>query len=247
MSDYSALASFLEKWRHRWPEWSVAETFVPAARRDCVVAWFSLLLEFEDAMNITGDPLPADAKLAWWTEELRSWQNRRSRHPLGRLLEPVAAPWAALGDALPVIVQARSLDEDRDAAFTVLRDYGESVAAVEVALLGASTAPDALIAQLLAQRLAEQRLADSTMVDAGLREAMRRNAEDLLARWPSTASGARERRMFARFARTRLQGWATQGTAMPLPSRWRLLLGSWHAARGTPEAMHVLHRRHRHQ
>ena len=40
------------------------------------------------------DPLPADAKLAWWGEELRGWAARRSRHPLGRRLEPVRADWA---------------------------------------------------------------------------------------------------------------------------------------------------------
>ena len=99
MSDSAALDSFLEKWRARWPEWSVAEVFVAPARRDIVVAWFALLQEFEDVLNIAGDPLPADAKLAWWGEELRGWASQRSRHPLGRRLEPVRADWARLADA----------------------------------------------------------------------------------------------------------------------------------------------------
>lgn len=232
MSDTSALESFLEKWRHRWPEWSVAETFVPADRRERVVAWFSLLQEFEDAMNIAGDPLPADAKLAWWTEELRSWQNRRSRHPLGRLLEPVSAPWAALGDALPAIIEARALDDDRDAAFAVLRDYGQAVAAIDNAVLGASANPDAVIAQLLAQRMADRMHSpDAGNAEAAQRQAATGAARGLLARWPQPASGAAERRMFDRHARARLQGWATHGTARPLPSRWRLLIASWNAAR----------------
>ena len=101
MSDSAALDSFLDKWRARWPEWSVGEIFVVPERRDIAVAWFALLQEFDDALNVAGDPLPADAKLAWWGEELRGWAARRSRHPLGRRLEPVRADWARLADALP--------------------------------------------------------------------------------------------------------------------------------------------------
>ena len=64
MTTSSALDSFLDKWRTRWPEWSVAEPFVPEAQRTLVVAWFTLLQEFDDILNTSGDPMPADAKLA---------------------------------------------------------------------------------------------------------------------------------------------------------------------------------------
>ena len=137
MSDSAALDSFLEKWRARWPEWSVAEVFVAPARRDIVVAWFALLQEFEDVLNIAGDPLPADAKLAWWGEELRGWASQRSRHPLGRRLEPVRADWARLADALPTLAEARTVPRDREAGFAALSRYGEAVAAVESGVLGA--------------------------------------------------------------------------------------------------------------
>ena len=33
MSDQAALEAFLDKWRARWPEWRVAEVFVPASQR----------------------------------------------------------------------------------------------------------------------------------------------------------------------------------------------------------------------
>jgi phytoene/squalene synthetase len=69
----TALDSFLDKWRSRWPEWSVAAPFVAESQRELAVAWFALLQEFDDMLNTSGDPLPADAKLAWWGEELRSW------------------------------------------------------------------------------------------------------------------------------------------------------------------------------
>jgi len=108
----TALDSFLDKWRSRWPEWSVAAPFVAESQRELAVAWFALLQEFDDMLNTSGDPLPADAKLAWWGEELRSWAVHRSRHPLGRLLEPVRAPWAQLAEALPDLVEARTVALD---------------------------------------------------------------------------------------------------------------------------------------
>ena len=54
MSDSAALDSFLDKWRARWPEWSVGEIFVVPERRDIAVAWFALLQEFDD---VPGDAL----------------------------------------------------------------------------------------------------------------------------------------------------------------------------------------------
>src|SRR5690606_31253491 len=148
---------------------------------------------------------------------LRSWQDRRSRHPLGRMLEPVAAPWAQLGDALPGLTQARSLDDEPQAAFDALRGYGEAVAAIEAVLLGKSPPADAIIAQMLAQRLGERlRVQDSSDAESNVREAARRQATDLLSRWPAPSAASAERRMFARLARGRLEGWARKGTAESL-------------------------------
>ena len=78
MTTPTALDSFIDKWRSRWPEWSVAEVFMAPDRRERSLAWFALLQEFEDILNVAGDPLPADAKLGWWASELRDWQGQRS-------------------------------------------------------------------------------------------------------------------------------------------------------------------------
>ncbi|MBO9881848.1 squalene/phytoene synthase family protein, partial [Xanthomonas sp. D-109] len=137
MSSSSALDAFLDKWRRRWPEWAVAEAFVPAPQRARTVAWFALLQEFDDILNIAGDPLPADAKLAWWGEELRSWAGQRSRHPLGRVLEPVAAPWTQLAEALPSLPQARAAAADTAHALERLEPFAQAVVAVERALFEA--------------------------------------------------------------------------------------------------------------
>ena len=162
MSTSSALDSFLDKWRTRWPEWQVAERFVPERQRTLVVAWFSLLQEFDDIFNTAGDPMPSDAKLAWWGEELRSWSVQRSRHPLGRVLEPVRAPWAQLAETLPDLIEARAVPVDPAQALRSLQAYAAAVAAVEAVMFQTPARGDVatpVLVQTLAQRLHESGVA----------------------------------------------------------------------------------------
>jgi len=42
-----ALDAFIGKWRARWPEWSVAEVFVPSPDRSVALAWASLQQELD--------------------------------------------------------------------------------------------------------------------------------------------------------------------------------------------------------
>ena len=234
MSDSAALVSFLEKWHARWPEWSVAEIFVTPARRDIAVAWFALLQEFDDVLNISGDPLPADAKLAWWAEELRGWSGQRSRHPLGRRLEPVRAPWTRLSDALPALVAARETPADGNEAFAALAGYGAAVAAVEAEMLGHAPDVGAVIAQVLAARVADVGVTavPTALGRADDGSAVRAWATEILQRWPASRQGARERRVLAAYARGRLERLSRTGAPAPLPSRPMLLFSGWRAARG---------------
>lgn len=231
----SALDGFLDKWRARWPEWSVAEPFLAPSQRPRAVAWFALLQEFDDMLNTGGDALPADAKLAWWGEELRSWAGHRSRHPLGRVLEPLAAPWALLADALPALVDARAVAVDAAAAERSLATYAQAVAAVEAALfdapLQAGAARDVLL-QTLAQRLHDAGVAG---VPRHLREQSGSDgltawAGQLLAGWRGRVAGPRPRRVWAVLARARLAALADGRPVEATPLR--TLLRVWWAARG---------------
>ena len=94
MSDIDALQGFLGKWRARWPEWAIAETFIPEAQREVAQAWLALREEISEAAWGGQDPRPGDAKLGWWTEELMGWSRGARRHPLGQVLQKRAAPWA---------------------------------------------------------------------------------------------------------------------------------------------------------
>ena len=241
MTTPTALDSFLDKWRSRWPEWAVAEVFVPEERRATTLAWFALLQEFDDILNIAGDPLPADAKLGWWGTELRDWSGHRSRHPLGRLLEPVPAPWSALADALPALVAARERPVDGAAALASLAGYAQAVAEVEAAVLGgAPPQPRAIAAQVLATRLAEAglqavpraRQPSDTESTAARERAQRDWADELLAAWQARAGGAPARRMWAAFARHRLDQFARGRVPQPGRQPLRLLWRAWRAARG---------------
>jgi len=227
MSSPSALDSFLDKWRDRWPEWAVAERFVALDRQPRVLAWFALLQEFEDIMNIAGDTLPADAKLAWWQQELRDWSNQRSRHPLGRVLEPVRAPWAALAEALPAVQEARAQPTSLDAALDTLRQFAEAVVAVEAVLFDRAgpADPRAVAAQWLAARLA---VAGASAAPPGIDIAPWR--AQLLQRWPAKAALAQPHRIWSRLARLRLSREQAGQAAYPTPLQQ--LWHAWRAASG---------------
>lgn len=227
MSTNSALDSFLDKWRDRWPEWEVAGRFVSPALQRPALAWFALLQEFEDIMNIAGDPLPADAKLAWWQQELRDWSGRRSRHPLGRVLEPFVAPWAQLAESLPAMQEARGQPLSLEAALAVLQPFAEAVVAVEAVLFGRARPADAqaVAVQWLAARLAA---AGAAAAPAGVVVDSWR--AQLLAQWPRKAALAQPHRVWSRMARLRAAR-EQQGRpvwAPPLQQLWH----AWRAASG---------------
>ena len=231
----TALDSFLDKWRSRWPEWSVAAPFVAESQRELAVAWFALLQEFDDMLNTSGDPLPADAKLAWWGEELRSWAGQRSRHPLGRLLEPVRAPWAQLAEALPDLVEARAVALDAAGAERALAQYAEAVAAVEAVLFNDTPrkgAGRAVQLQTLAQRLQDAGVAGvpRSLLDEDASTASQRWAQHLLKGWGTRVPGPRPRRIWSSLARARV---AAQAAGKPIEATpVRTLLRVWWAARG---------------
>lgn len=235
MTDSTALDSFLDKWLTRWPEWRVVETFVPVSQRRLAIAWFALQQEFTDAMNIAGDPLPADAKLAWWGEELRDWGRQRSRHPLGRVLEPHRAPWFELAEALPALIRMRERPDDAQGAFETTRPLAAAIAGVEHALFPeavGNAAIQAICAQLLAARL-ESAGETAVPLRTGAADGPARDAwiDELLRRWPSRNTGPLSRRLAAALARSQLQRYREGGESIATLSPLRTLWLGWRAAR----------------
>src|SRR5690606_34599069 len=123
-----------DKWRARWPEWQVAEVFLPAATRARLLAWFALRQELVDAAWAGADPRPGEAKLAWWAEELQGWSQGRRRHPLGIALQSLGAPWERLAAALPVLAAARDRAVDLAEARDALPAFAAVVAEIDTVL-----------------------------------------------------------------------------------------------------------------
>lgn len=233
--------SFIGKWSARWPEWQVAEAFLPADRRAAWLAWFALRQELADAAWAGADPRPGEAKLAWWAEELQGWMQGRRRHPLGAGLQSLPAPWTRLAAALPALAAARDRATDLDEANATLAPFADAVAAVDAALANDPGAPGApsIAFGLLGQRVL---LGDDNAVPLQVRARMGAGAsardeavawmQELLRRWPPP-QGARAERIHAALVRERLRlgvaGSGADGTR-PLP-HWRTLATAWRAAR----------------
>ncbi|MCJ0824439.1 phytoene/squalene synthase family protein [Luteimonas sp. 50] len=240
MSASEELASFLDKWRARWPEWRVAEVFVPRAERERALAWFALRQELTDAAWGGTDPRPGEAKLGWWAEELQGWAQGRRRHPLGIVLQRLELPWTLLAACLPALQASREPAAGIDEAIAVLEPFAEGVAGIAATLYDSDTPAPATgaIVGLLAERLLLDEGAVPLQVrarvgaDASVHDAARAWARELLQRWPPPHHGARAGRIHAALLRERLRRCAAGAPmAQPLP-RWRALATAWRAARG---------------
>jgi phosphoglycolate phosphatase len=237
--DPQAMAGFLGKWATRWPEWHVAEVFVPVAQREPALAWFALRQELTDAAWGTSDPRPGEAKLAWWAEELQGWSHGRRRHPLGITLQRLPVPWSLLAACLPALLASRESPADFDDAMGALEPFAEGIAGIAVTLFGGKTPAPAksVVIGLLAEQLLQQGdAAVPLLTRARLGDAIpehvaaRAWAGELLQRWPPPHDGSVPGRIHAALLRERLHRFAA-GKSL-VSSRWRVLWTAWRAARG---------------
>lgn len=221
--------AFIEKWRARWPEWRIAETFVPPAERPSALAWAALRQEFTDAAWAHRDTRPGDAKLAWWAEELHGWSRGARRHPLGIELHRIAAPWSALAGSLLTLPATRERPRDFDDALLGVGAIAEAIGDIDVALSGhaAGASVPAISAQLLATRAAtdiDSAVPLSLLTQSQGEQAAGRWRDALLARWPASSEGRVARRVEAALARGRLRQGDLQaplGAIATLATAWR--------------------------
>jgi hypothetical protein len=240
-----AVDSAFDKWRTQWPEWPLAEPFVPALHRERAIAWFALRHELTHAAWSGADPRPGEAKLAWWAEELHGWSKGVRRHPLGNVLQREPAAWNALAATLPALLATRERAGTTDEAFSLLEPFAEGVAGVAAALFGGGSPAPArsVVVGLLAERVmaggdASVPLQFVAHAGEGAEPLApsRAWARALLERWPPPHEGAVPGRLHAALVRERLRRFA-HGSAPERPlSAWRALLTSWQTARrrGTP-------------
>ena len=243
MSDQAALEAFLDKWRVRWPEWRIAEVFVPAHQRATTLAWLALRQELADAAWDGADPRPGAAKLAWWNDELRGWAQGRRRHPLGLALQRVAAPWDALAGALPALEAARDAPlqpgEGLASLHAALAPFVVAAGAVSAGVVSSAAPADAdrAAAPVAGESPGNALAATLSAMRALVRDGDPEAAKALLDAWPPRPAGTRADRIFAALARERLRALrAHEGHRNLAPSHWHTLWAAWRAGRSIPRA-----------
>ena len=222
--------AFVAKWRGAWPEWSLVEGFLPAARRPLVDAWQAAQFEWQEASWGGADARPGEAKLAWWTEELVGWANARRRHPLGAVLLRHPAPWHAVASALPSLLSLRERPATATSAWSSLQPLAAAIASVDAVLFDGDGDGAAVAACWLHARLARHP-ANAVPLDVPGTDApalQRGWATALLADWPAPRRIAAPRGIALALARRRL---ASGDAAAPL-SPWSALWAGWRGARG---------------
>ena len=227
------LDAFTAKWRARWPEWRIAEAFVPVAQRECAVSWAALRQEITDATWAHRDTRPGDAKLAWWADELQGWSRGARRHPLGVALQRVAAPWATLAAALSTLPSTRERARDPEEASRGVWAMADAIVRIDGALPGASAgaAVEAVSAHLLAVRAACDPASAaplSIVAEAQGSDSAARWRSTLLSHWPVAARGSTAWRLQCSLARARLQRGDLQaplGAVTTLATAWRAARG----------------------
>lgn len=231
--DSAALADFIAKWRGRWPEWSVAETFVPAEQRARALAWATLQQELGDAAWGGADPRPGAAKLGWWQEELIGWTRGARRHPIATILQPVPAPWQSLAEVLPALADSRERAASVADAFAAVEPCATVIAAIDCALFDSATGPEdsrVVAANLLQSRMlhtGDGHVPLDMLARAGTGDAAAAWASELARQWPQARAGSRVRRVWAALALQRLHASAP---AIPAPA-WKALWIAWRSAR----------------
>lgn len=221
MSEPEGIGHFFDKWRTRWPEWPVAEVFIPDERRPTALAWLALRSELADAAWSGADPTPGAAKLGWWTEELLGWAQGAYRHPLGSVLQKQAAPWGALAQGFPALGASRVLTGELQPAVRALEPFADALAEVSAALFGGARATTWTAAIVL---LGERALRQPPSGVPG-----EVSARGLLLQ-PRFDGRSRPERIHAVLVRGRLQR-AAAGKSAVMP-RLAALIAAWRAARG---------------
>ena len=220
MTDSSALDSFLAKWQAQWPEWAVAEVFLPPPQRQRARAWLALRGELTEAAWGGDDPTPGAAKLGWWEEELAGWSRGARRHPLGLALQKLPLDWPLLAAGIPALRASRSPEGDREQSLRGLAPFARAQAVLSAQLF--ETMPPAST-----QPMAEALLAEWVLHLPGRGvPAAGTDVPSLLA-LPPLREAPRAERIHAGLVRARLARAASGPLSAPVA-----LLASWRAARG---------------
>ena len=152
--------SYVQKWLHQEPGMDLAVALCPRAQRSLFRHWGALLNELHAAVFEPSDAQVAQAKLAWWGDELERAVTASTRHPLLQSLVAHvqvraidASAWRDLGRMAFRLAGIEDPVADVDAMLHEHRDLALRIAAIEAQLFGGDADADGVIGHQLLCRL----------------------------------------------------------------------------------------------
>ncbi len=106
--------------------------FLPPPRRHAIVALYAFCREVDDVVDDCTDAAVAQAKLAWWRNEVANLYAGRPEHPVGQALAPLVGEFGLPAAELEEIIAGMEMDlaYNRYADFDQLQLYCHRVAGV---------------------------------------------------------------------------------------------------------------------
>ncbi|WP_332814618.1 presqualene diphosphate synthase HpnD [Ramlibacter sp.] len=106
--------------------------FLPRQRRAAITAFYAFCREVDDVVDEVNEPSVAQAKLAWWQDEVARAFAGEPQHPALRALMPVAAEFGIEERQLQAVIEGCRMDlqQTRYPDFPTLESYCHLVAGV---------------------------------------------------------------------------------------------------------------------
>lgn len=106
--------------------------FLPPARRRAITALYAYCREVDDVVDEVSDPGVAQAKLAWWRNEVEQLFAGRPQHPVTQALQPHLQAFGITRDRMLQVIEGMQMDlqQSRYLDFPNLRRYCHLVAGV---------------------------------------------------------------------------------------------------------------------
>ena len=88
--------------------------FLPPPRRRAITALYAFCREVDDVVDETNDPGVAQAKLAWWREQVHAVFDGTPQHPVALALQPVVATFGLPETHFQAVIDGMAMDLERN-------------------------------------------------------------------------------------------------------------------------------------
>ena len=88
--------------------------FLPPPRRRAITALYAFCREVDDVVDETNDPGVAQAKLAWWREQVHAIFDGTPQHPVALALQPVVATFGLPETHFQAVIDGMAMDLERN-------------------------------------------------------------------------------------------------------------------------------------